>query len=258
MIVPRGFLLRWVLASAAGALVGAGGPKLLIAVFLFLLGDRDDEHAWLWYELGTFGMVHLQVAIAGACFGYAQWRVLQTSLPGLSKPGSIASTTVGAVISVVPAVLAAIAADSAAGEGIVGAFIALGVVRAITGAIGGGIQAAVLREYVANPWHWVWTSVAGWSTAPVFAVGWALALRAVREGFTFGLDDSMVFVFLGRALEVLLPFVGVTDWWDLIRQMPDALFDTIGLTCATLPASALTGLMVGRLRPHGQRPGWNW
>jgi hypothetical protein len=203
-------------------------------------------------------MVHLQVAIAGACFGYAQWRVLQGALPGLSKPGWIVSTTVGAVISVVPAVLAAVAADSSAGEGIVGAFIALGVVGAITGAIGGGIQAAVLREYVANPWHWVWTSVAGWSTAPVFAVAWFLLLRALREGFTFGLGDSIVLVLIGRGLKFVLPFVGVTDWWDLILQMPDELFDTIGLTSATLPASVLTGLMVRRLRPHGQRPGWNW
>jgi hypothetical protein len=207
---------RWVLATAAGELLGLGTTALLGAGLVLTLGLGEGLGPTLTVAAA---MILGGMAVEGATVGVAQWLVLRGPLPRLGWRPWVLATAIGAgaawALGMIPSTAMSLLADGAAGTGGASGPAAepsgllfyglVALMGLVLGPVLGLPQWLVLRRYVA---------LAGW---------WMPAQSAARA-------LGMIVIFLGTNA------IG-----------PEGL--TLGVVALLLAALAVAGAVVGAV--HG-------
>jgi len=173
---------RWVLANAAGELVGLGLTGALGAAAALTIEAVFGSVAVIVSAL----LMVLGGTFEGAVVGVAQWLVLRQALTRLSRRSWVAATAIGALIAwilgVLPSTIIELATNGVGGEGDPAESVAepdawlIYLMAMLVGAIAGPILASaqwhVLRRHVRGAGWWI----------PANAAAWALGMPLVFLG----------------------------------------------------------------------------
>jgi hypothetical protein len=209
------FYQRWIVACAAGELIGIGVATGAAVVLNALVGEPESTSARLW-ALALFSVVG---AVEGGALAGLQWRVLRSRLPRVSASKwvgvTVAIAVAGWILGMTPSLFGTDATSAPAEEPPLVAILLLAA------AAGGGAglcfgvaQWLVLRQHAQRAARWIW----------IHAPAWALAMSAI---------------FLGAAL----PSAGSPAW--LI-----AVTGVLGGVLGGLLLGAITGLVARSLQPY--------
>jgi NAD(P)-dependent dehydrogenase (short-subunit alcohol dehydrogenase family) len=185
------FYRRWILACAAGELVGIG----VAACAALAIGALIGEPRSLGGRLVTLAIFAAVGAVEGTALAAFQWRVLRTRLPRLRAAEWVGVTVALAVAGWIAGMTPSLFMSQ---EGTVQEEPGLGVVlllAAIAGAAAGlcfgGAQWFILRRHAQRAGRWIW----------IHAPAWALAMSAIFLGASMpGSGSSRAFIALTGAM----------------------------------------------------------
>jgi hypothetical protein len=165
----RAFWLRWTLYMAAGELLGFG----FVAAFLTPLAALAAPEPVVWLASIPAG------AVEGAAVGLAQWLVLRSALPALSRNAWTAATALGAMLAYALAYVMNVAAEASGGE-FTSALIAVLAVAGLLFLLSmGGAQWFILRRHVARAGWWIAANTAAWPLGVLLPV---ISIALVPDG----------------------------------------------------------------------------
>lgn len=183
---PIRLWFRWVLANAAGELIGLG-MTFAIGFGLFAGFENDQE---IWTVLLSAVLMTATGALEGLIVGWAQWSVLRRAIQGIAQSAWVAATIIGAVTAwlsgSIPMALASLASDTPE----VAEEPPQAVVLLLAAAMGLGAglvlsvaQWLVLRRHVAGAWQWLPANALAWAAGmPLVFAGVDLAQRTGTVG----------------------------------------------------------------------------
>jgi hypothetical protein len=215
------FYRRWVVACAAGGLVGIGTAAFAAVGVTAWLGEPATWTGRLLLLL-LFAAVGV---VEGGALGWLQWRVLRSRLPGL-RAGEWVGITV--TVAVLGWLVGMLPSTLAGGTGVVGetpvapaAEPGLGLVlllAALAGAAAGlcfgAAQWLVLRRHARRAERWIWVHVPAWALAmAAIFLGAALPTTA-WPGWLVGVSGTMGGVVGGLLLGAVTGLVArdLTPW----------------------------------------------
>jgi hypothetical protein len=206
------FYRRWVLACAAGELVGIGVATAAALAMNTLVGEPQSLGARL-MTLAVFAAVG---AVEGGALAGLQWRVLRERLPRLRAREWVGVTVVLAVagwlIGMTPSLFINNAAPADAEPGLGVIVIVAATAGAVAGLCFGVVQWFVLRRYARHASRWIWIHVPAWALAlsAIFLGAslpdagspvWFIAAAGVVGGISGGLLLGAVTGLVARALQ---------------------------------------------------------
>jgi len=215
------FYRRWIVACAAGELVGIGAAAGVALAINALIGEPQSLGSRL-LTLATFAAVG---AVEGTALAGFQWRVLRTRLPRLRAGEWVGVTVALAVAAWIAGMTPSLFINHEAtvqeepGLGVVLLMAALAGAGA--GLCFGAAQWFILRRHAERAHRWIWIHVPAW----------ALAMAAI---------------FLGASL----PVPGSSGWFI-------ALTGAAGGVLGGLLLGAVTGLVARNLRPWVDEQHWS-
>lgn len=214
------FYRRWIVACAAGELVGIGVATGAALVIGALVGEPQSLGTRL-VTLVTFAAVG---AVEGAALAGFQWRVLRARLPRL-RVGEWVGVTVavavaGWIVGMMPSLF--INQGTAAQEE-PGLPLVLLLAAAVGGGAGlcfGGAQWFILRRHAERAGRWIWIHVPAWGLAmsAIFlgaslpasgSSGWFIALTGASGGLLGGVLLGAVTGVVARRVQ---PWVDERHW----------------------------------------------
>ena len=159
------FYGRWIVACAAGELVGIGAATAGALTISELIGEPQSPGGRL-LTLAAFVAVG---AIEGTALAGFQWRVLRARLPRL-RPGEWVGVTVsiavaGWVAGMAPSLLINHEATPQEEPGLALVLLLASVAGAGAGLCFGGAQWFVLRRHAERASRWIWIHVPAWALA---------------------------------------------------------------------------------------------
>lgn len=215
------FYRRWIVACAAGELVGIGVAAGVGVAINALIGEPQSLGSRL-LILATFAVVG---AVEGSALAGFQWRVLRTRLPRL-RVGEWVGVTValavaGWIVGMIPSLFINHDATVQEEPGLGIVLLMAAMAGAGAGLCFGVAQWFILRRHAERADRWIW----------IHAPAWALAMSAI---------------FLGASL----PSAGSSGW--LI-----ALSGAAGGVLGGLLLGAVTGLVARKLQPWVDEQHWS-
>ncbi len=214
------FWLRWVLANAAGELLGLGGSAL-IGIILATTLDLETVAGTL---LMAAGMIVLGTLLEGIVVGLCQWSVLRWALPAVSWRHWTVATAAGAGVAwclgMIPSTLM-LMVPAGSGSEAAGTMAEMSdtVYYALAAGMGFVLgptlavpQWVVLRRQVARAGWWVPANALAWAGGMVLVF---LAAGSVPAG------DITPLVVLWLLLMLLAAgaIVGAVHGWVLLRLL---------------------------------------
>jgi hypothetical protein len=167
---------RWFRACTLAEFLGIAAAAGMAGLAMVLVGEPSNPtEAALILAMSVAGGV-----VEGLAVGLLQWRVFRSWLPSLSRARYVGGTVVLAacfwLLGMLPSTLLALAPAEAGTTADDPPVLAVAVVSAVGGAIGGVafglVQGWALRGHVAHPWRWIRPNAFGWGVAvAVITVG---------------------------------------------------------------------------------------
>ena len=214
------FYRRWVVACAAGELVGMGvaaGAALVVSAFIGEPQSLDTRVL----TLATFAAVG---AVEGTALAGFQWAVLRTRLPRLRAGEWIAVTVAlavaGWIVGMMPSLFVNHDATAQEEPGLAVVLLLAAVAGAGAGLCFGAAQWFILRRHAERASRWVWIHVPAWALAmsAIFlgaslpspaSAGWFIALSGVAGGVVGGVLLGAV---TGLVAQHVRPWVDEQHW----------------------------------------------
>jgi NAD(P)-dependent dehydrogenase (short-subunit alcohol dehydrogenase family) len=214
------FHRRWIVACAAGELVGIGAAVGAAIALNALIGEPQSLGSRLGV-LATFAAVG--VVEGGALAGF-QWSVLRTRLPRLRAGEwvgvTVALAVVGWLVGMTPSLF--INPEAAAQEepGLPFVLLMASIAGASAGLCFGAAQWFILRRHAERAGRWIWIHVPAWALAmsAIFlgaslpasgSSGWFIAFTGAMGGLLGGLFLGAVTGLVARDLQ---PWVDERHW----------------------------------------------
>ena len=216
---PR-FYPRWIAANGWSEAAGLGTTLLLGRAAAPLLERDPGAGAVL---LAAAAAIVLGIVLEGALVGWAQARVLRSSLAGLPAASWVRATMLGAgaawLLGMVPSTVMALVATPGGAAAptepspLVQYGLAL-VLGAVTGPVLGVGQWLVLRRHVASAGRWIAANAAAWALGMVVIFVGMDRIRWDRGGVPVALGVYLVCGIAG----LVVGAVHGRGLWSLIRE----------------------------------------
>ena len=215
------FYGRWIVACAAGELVGIGVATGAALAVTALIGEPQS----LGSRLVTLAVFAAVGAVEGTALAGFQWRVLRARLPRL-RAGEWVGVTVavavaGWIVGMTPSLFIEHEATAQEEPGLAIVLLVAAMAGAGAGVCFGAAQWFILRRHAERAGRWIWIHVPAW----------ALAMSAI---------------FLGASL----PAAGSSGWFI-------ALSGAAGGVVGGLTLGAITGLVARQLQPWVDEQRWS-
>jgi NAD(P)-dependent dehydrogenase (short-subunit alcohol dehydrogenase family) len=215
------FYGRWIVACAAGELVGIGAATAVALTISELIGEPQSPGS-RFLTLGAFAAVG---AIEGAALAGFQWRVLRTRLPRLRRGEwigvTVAIAVAGWIAGMAPSLFINHETTPQKEPGLALVLLLAAAAGAGAGLCFGCAQWFILRRHAERAGRWIWIHIPAW----------ALAMSAI---------------FLGASL----PSAGASRAFI-------ALAGTAGGIGGGLLLGAITGLIARELQPWVDEQRWS-
>lgn len=206
------FYRRWILACAAGELVGIGVATAAALAINSLIGEPRSVGA----RLSTLGVFAAVGALEGGALAGFQWSVLRVRLPRLRAREwvgvTVALAVAGWLIGMTPSLFFNNDAPPQAEPGLAFVLVAAALAGAVAGLCFGLVQWFVLRRYAKHASRWIWIHVPAWGLAlsAIFlgaslpdaaSPAWFIAVAGVAGGILGGLLLGAVTGLVARTLQ---------------------------------------------------------
>jgi len=214
------FYRRWIVACAAGELVGIGVATGAALAVNALVGEPQSLASRL-ATLATFAAVG---AVEGAALAGLQWRVLRERLPRLRAGEwigvTVALAVAGWTLGMTPSLFGNQEAAAPEEPGLRVVLLVAALAGAGAGLCFGAAQWFILRRHAERAGRWIWIHVPAWALAmsgiflgaslPVAeSSGWFIALTGAMGGVLGGLLLGAVTGLVARELQ---PWVDEERW----------------------------------------------
>ncbi|MBI4886265.1 MAG: SDR family NAD(P)-dependent oxidoreductase [Acidobacteria bacterium] len=214
------FYRRWIVACAAGELVGIGAATGAALGIHALIGEPQSIASRL-LTLAIFAAVG---AVEGTALAGFQWRVLRARLPRL-RVGEWVGVTValavgGWIVGMMPSLFINHEAAAQEEPGLAFVLLMASIAGAGAGLCFGAAQWFILRRHAERASRWIWIHVPAWALAmtAIFlgaslpsggSSGWFIGLSGVTGGMLGGLLLGAV---TGLVASNLRPWVDEQHW----------------------------------------------
>ena len=201
------FYRRWVVACAAGELIGIGAATGIAVLINTVVGEPQSLLARL-LTLGAFAVVG---SIEGAALAGLQWRVLRERLPRL-RPRSwvgatVAIAVIGWIAGMTPSLFLYGETTIQPEPPLISILLLAAAAGAAAGLFFGAAQWVVLRGYAQHAGRWVWIHMPAWAAtmsaiflgaslpridSPIWIIVVAGGLGGILGGLSLGLITGLV------------------------------------------------------------------